>query len=91
MSKKQIEINSLKQRIQLLYNKKLYYQKIKVNSPYDTIIIKESLNNTIQQIDNFINDLTLKLENIESCKKCKYYNQCDHLGSYYKEGKWCFE
>ena len=39
MSKKQIEINSLKERIQLLYNKKLYYQKIKVNNPYDTIII----------------------------------------------------
>lgn len=85
---KEKEIIELKARITLLQSKKLSYQKLK----RDTIdVIKDSMNHQIQEIENFINQLSSKLNNIESCKHCIYYNECDHLGSYYKEGKWCFE
>ena len=88
MSLKENTIKELEERVKLLENKKLSYQKLK----RDTIgIIKDSMNHQIQEIDNFINKLTYKIENIKTCKYCIHYNQCDHLGSYYKEGKWCFE
>jgi len=27
----------------------------------------------------------------KECSKCELYGECDHLGAYKKDGKWCYE
>lgn len=83
-----------------------YFNTLNNNQIHFTLNIQRN-NEIIDKLVNTINRMIKQAPDIFSpeliiqtdlsgkgsidCNKCKLYGECDHLGAYYKDNKWCYE